>query len=262
MFSLARNRRRPLLMVTGLLLAGGALILTGSDRQANAGGCRTHNHGHGEVAASHILVSWNGTKNHPEGLNRTREQAHERARRISVYLRTGRSNFADMARRFSDDPTADRNNGYLGVFVTSEMDGAFEELVASLDIGEIGGPVETPYGFHVVRRERARRVHAHHLLVAHRDAIRAPEDVRRDRQEADRIANALRTKILQDDVDRCDLTARFSDDHFDDHRCGELGWIEPGLLEPEAERAVFGLQAGEVSPVVETEYGFHIFWRD
>ena len=40
---------------------------------------------------------------------------------------------------------------------------------------------------------------------------------------------------------------------------GDLGYIRTGQLEPELDRAVFGLKAGEVSDVVETGYGYHLF---
>ena len=41
---------------------------------------------------------------------------------------------------------------------------------------------------------------------------------------------------------------------------GELGWVPQGyLLDPKADEAVFALQTGEVSGIVATEAGFHIF---
>lgn len=41
---------------------------------------------------------------------------------------------------------------------------------------------------------------------------------------------------------------------------GELGWVPPGyLLDANADEAVFALQAGEVSGIITTEAGFHIF---
>lgn len=41
---------------------------------------------------------------------------------------------------------------------------------------------------------------------------------------------------------------------------GELGWVPQGyLLDANADQAVFALQAGEVSGIVATEAGFHIF---
>jgi peptidyl-prolyl cis-trans isomerase C len=41
---------------------------------------------------------------------------------------------------------------------------------------------------------------------------------------------------------------------------GELGWVPQGyLLNAEADQAVFALQAGEVSGIIATEAGFHIF---
>ena len=41
---------------------------------------------------------------------------------------------------------------------------------------------------------------------------------------------------------------------------GELGWVPPGyLLDSGADEAVFALQEGEVSGIISTEAGFHIF---
>ncbi|HOX24401.1 MAG TPA: peptidylprolyl isomerase [Candidatus Krumholzibacteria bacterium] len=215
-----------------------------------------------EIAASHILVAWTGARDCPRGLQRTRDEAEQRARRIAVLLRSGRGEFGEMARQYSDDATADRNGGYLGVFRRGQMDPAFESLVGSLAIGQVGGPVATPYGWHVVRREQVRKVRIHHLLISYRKAAQAAPNVKRDRDEAARIAQALRAKIDQEGADPCVLAAQFSDDPQNRRVCGDLGWIEPGLLEPAAEEAVFALVPGDVSPVVESVYGFHIFWRD
>jgi parvulin-like peptidyl-prolyl isomerase len=44
-------------------------------------------------------------------------------------------------------------------------------------------------------------------------------------------------------------------------RGGNVGVLGRGRLAPEYEAALFALQPGEVSPVVETEYGFHVIQR-
>jgi len=259
------------LLGAGLLLAGTAGILAGCGRDdepgersatATARDIAVAPLDTADVAASHILVAWTGARDCPRGLVRTREEAEERARRIAVFLRTGRGEFGEMARQYSDDPTAERNNGYLGIFHGGDMDPAFARLVNSLDVGEVGGPVATPYGWHVVRREQVRKVRVHHLLVAYRGAVQAAPGVHRDRAEAARVAGALRAKITAGSADPCALAAQFSDDPQNRRVCGDLGWIELGLLEPEAEQAVFALAPGEISPVVESAYGFHLFWRD
>ncbi len=47
---------------------------------------------------------------------------------------------------------------------------------------------------------------------------------------------------------------------FDPITLGELGWVPRGyLLDPKADEAVFALQAGSTSGIVQTDAGFHIF---
>jgi peptidyl-prolyl cis-trans isomerase SurA len=243
-----------------LMMAGMVLVLGGCDSGPDQDQPRRDPPA--ELSASHVLVAYTGAEDCPAGVTRSRDEAQERARRIAILLRTGTSDLASLARRYSDDPSAERNEGYLGSFARGEIEPAVEQTLLELKVGEIGGPVESPHGWHVIRREPLRLVRIHHLLVAHRDAAQASRGVTRDRAEAARIARALHRKVVCDDADLCDLTARFSDDPENRLVCGDLGWIEPGLLKPEVEQAVFSLKPGEISPVIESDYGFHIFWRE
>jgi hypothetical protein len=61
------------------------------------------------------------------------------------------ANFADMARRYSQDNTAAKG-GDLGVFPRSMMVKPFGDAVAALKPGEISPVVETQYGYHIVQR--------------------------------------------------------------------------------------------------------------
>jgi peptidyl-prolyl cis-trans isomerase D len=61
------------------------------------------------------------------------------------------ANFADMARRYSQDNSAAKG-GDLGVFARSTMVKPFGDAVAALKPGEISPVVETQYGYHIVQR--------------------------------------------------------------------------------------------------------------
>lgn len=177
-------------------------------------------------------------------------------------LRTGRGDFETLARKYSDDATVARNGGYVGAFRRGEMDPLFEVTVFKLASGEIGDPIETEYGWHVVRREEVRRVRAHHILIAWREAAKAAAGVSRDKLEARKVADALRREATTPGADLCDLASRFSDDPHSRLNCGDLGWVVPGVLEKNVDAVLFDLAPDELSPVVETSYGFHVFWRE
>lgn len=58
------------------------------------------------------------------------------------------------------------------------------------------------------------------------------------------------------------LARRHSDDPGSRERGGELGWFRRGRMVPAFERVAFALRPGEISPVVETPFGYHIIRVD
>lgn len=99
-----------------------------------------------ERKASHILIGV-AKDAKPEA----KAAARKRAEEIVAEVRATPKAFADLARKYSQDPGSARNGGDLGFFAPGTMVKAFDNAVQALKVGEIAGPVETPYGFHVIR---------------------------------------------------------------------------------------------------------------
>lgn len=59
--------------------------------------------------------------------------------------------FARLARKFSEDEGSAKKGGDLGSFPAGQFVPPFERAVAKLDIGAISKPVQTEFGFHLIR---------------------------------------------------------------------------------------------------------------
>jgi peptidyl-prolyl cis-trans isomerase SurA len=75
--------------------------------------------------------------------------------------------FEDLARQYSIDPGSKEQGGDLGWFRRGAMVAEFEEAAFSLIEGQISEPVQTAYGFHIIKLERRRagEVRARHILL-------------------------------------------------------------------------------------------------
>jgi peptidyl-prolyl cis-trans isomerase SurA len=194
-------------------------------------------------------------------VSRSRKEASNLARHIAVLTRQRGADFAELAREYSEDPVAQESGGYLGIFRVGEMVLPFEVAVKNMRIGQTGVVTETEYGFHIIKRHPIKRVHAHHILIAWRDAANVSSGVRRTQEQARRLAEEVRAMAVAKDADLCQLALRFSDDPNNSSTCGDIGLVEPGLVEAAFETALFRLRPGQVSEVVESDYGYHIIWR-
>jgi parvulin-like peptidyl-prolyl isomerase len=98
-----------------------------------------------EVRVRHILRT--APAGAPEPERRKARRAAEKARASA--LRRG-SDFAALARKHSQDPSAERG-GDLGFLSRGQMVAPFEEAAFALRPGEISQVVETAFGFHVIQ---------------------------------------------------------------------------------------------------------------
>jgi peptidyl-prolyl cis-trans isomerase SurA len=120
-----------------------------------------------------------------------RERAYKLADSLATALRAG-ADFATLAARFSDDTLTRAAGGELGWFRRGQMVPAFEAVAFSQRPGEISRPIETSYGFHVIRVDRAQpgEVLAHHILIA-------PAISRAQIDAAHRLADSLHALLVK-----------------------------------------------------------------
>jgi peptidyl-prolyl cis-trans isomerase D len=96
--------------------------------------------------ASHILITADKS-----GGDAAKAKARALAEQISNELRKDPSKFAELAKKYSQDPGSAAKGGDLGAFSRGSMVKAFDDAVFSMKPGEISQPVESEYGYHVIR---------------------------------------------------------------------------------------------------------------
>ena len=118
-----------------------------------------------------------------------REAAREEAQRVWQMAVDG-EDFEELAKRFSDDPGSKEQGGDLGWFRRGAMVEAFENAAFNLPTGEISEPVETDFGFHIIKveRRRAAEIRARHILIS-------PESSEADVERARELADSVKVRI-------------------------------------------------------------------
>lgn len=97
------------------------------------------------VRVSHILV-----KAAPGAAMTDKAKALEKAKALKKKLDDG-GDFYEVARAESDDQESAPRGGDLGWILKGWMPETFEKAAFSLGVGEVSAPVETDFGYHLVR---------------------------------------------------------------------------------------------------------------
>ena len=99
-----------------------------------------------ERRASHILIS--ADKSAPAD---QRDTARTKAQSLLAEVQKSPNQFAEIARKNSQDTGSAAKGGDLDFFGRGAMVKPFEEAVFALKKGDISGIVETEFGFHIIR---------------------------------------------------------------------------------------------------------------
>ncbi len=99
-----------------------------------------------ERRARHILLSAPTTASDTD-----RAAARSKAEEIILQIKQAPQNFADLAKQHSQDAGSADKGGDLGFFGRGTMVKAFEDEIFQMELGEIRGPVQTEFGFHIIK---------------------------------------------------------------------------------------------------------------
>jgi len=101
-----------------------------------------------KAKASHILISWEGTKVPNKKEKRTKEQAKAKADGLLAQALANPGMFSILAMTNSDDSSA-QQGGDLGYFAPGQMVKPFNDFAFNNPVGKIG-LVETEFGYHII----------------------------------------------------------------------------------------------------------------
>ncbi len=204
-----------------------------------------------DVRASHILISLGA-----DALPKDTLAAYKKALSVREKLMKG-EDFETLARKYSEDPSAQQNGGDLGYFTSMMMVYPFENAAYNTTKGEVSMPIRTRFGYHIVKvndiRQAQGQVRVAHIMV------------KVNEKDNDTTAAKAETKIneiykrVQEGEDFSLLASQFSDDRTSGKNGGQLPWFGTGKMVPEFEKVAFSLkEENELSKPFKSAYGWHI----
>jgi len=126
----------------------------------------------------------------------------------------------------------------LGATERAFLAGTALERVAATAVTE--DAVKAAYDEQYAKVEPGKEYHARHILVPTEDEAKAVE------------------KAIADGGDFATVANEKTQDPSGKTNGGDLGWFGAGMMVPEFEEAVAGLQPGQVSQPIQTQFGWHV----
>lgn len=203
-----------------------------------------------EVELAHILVQV------PEQASAEKIQAsRQRADQAWMQLKGG-AQFAQVAAGFSDAKDG-LQGGSLGWRTADRLPTIFQEALQHMQPGEISAVLRSPNAFHIIKLLDKRnkdtpvmitQTHARHILIK-------TSELTSENEAKNRLAEIKRR--IEGGADFAAQAKLYSEDGSA-AQGGDLGWVSPGVFVADFERAMNALKIGQLSNLVQTEFGWHL----
>ncbi len=164
-----------------------------------------------ERRASHILIPAAASAS-PDEKAKAKAQAED----LFKQLKANPKKFGEFAAQYSKDPGSAEKGGDLGFFGRGLMVKPFDDAAFSMKVGDISGPVETQYGYHIIRLDaiKAMKPTAQEAVRAQIESeIRKPKVAKAFAEAAENFNNLVYEQFdsLKPAVDALKLTLQKSD---------------------------------------------------
>ncbi len=200
-----------------------------------------------EVSASHILVRLNPKAKPADTLIAYTKITEARNKIIAG------APFDQVAKGYSEDPSAQKNGGNMGYFTTFAMVYPFENAAYNNKIGDVSMPFKTSFGYHIVKvndkRPSKGEVEVAHIMIKNNPA---------DTTFAEKQIKEVYAKLNQGDA--FDFLARqYSDDKNTAARGGKMAKFSASRMVQSFSDIAFSLKnESDISKPFKTDFGWHI----
>ena len=183
------------------------------------------------------------------------QEAQEKAAEAVKKIRTG-SAFSDVAVAMSNGQNA-LEGGDLGWSKAGEIPTVLVDVVQEMQAGDISDPIHDASGFHIVTIVDIKGAQSHIVTQTHARHILIKPTIVNNNKRVKKRLNQIRSRIINGE-DFATMAHAHSDDPSSATKGGDLGWFKEGTMVLPFETAMNQLQIGEISPIVQTSFGYHI----
>ena len=182
--------------------------------------------------------------------------AFETIKNLRTQILNGES-FEKLAQSFSQDPGSKSKGGSLGLVKRGSLVKEFETVAFTLEPGTISNPVETVFGYHLIKvqEKQGDKAQVSHILIS-------PTITEKDEQRAYHLSLELSDSIVSLDLFK-KYAAKYSDDEKTKQVGGNVGWIDPLVYSVSGISSFIrknNLNLNECSRPVKTDFGYHLLW--
>ncbi len=162
--------------------------------------------------------------------------------------------FAELAKKNSDDPGSGAQGGDLGWATRGSYVGEFEAAAYNLETNELSEIIETQFGYHLLEllERRGNSIHVRHILIT-------PDITSPDEELAHNLLDSVRFLIVTDSLPFTYAVNRFSDEDIPSYTNGgnlvnpKSGntFFEVGDLEPDVYFTIDTMEVNDLSAPFE-----------
>ncbi|MCX6746214.1 MAG: protein translocase subunit SecD [Candidatus Parcubacteria bacterium] len=189
------------------------------------------------------------------------KEAKAKAEEVLKQVQASPDKFAGITQEKSEDTVTKDSGGDLGFIEDGGSHSEFFKPITEISKGEIYSQVvENGEGYNILKRGDNKdelKVRASHLLICYKGAERCDKETSKD--DAKKKIEELKAKATPENF--AQLVKENSTEPGADKSGGDLGFFSKGQMVKPFEDAVFAMKVGQISEVVETQFGFHLIYK-